>query len=123
MKLKKDTANKIKKLSDTANVMFIGLFLFKFIPMEYFGQDIKFDASAHITIAMFCLYVIWFFIDQNKSWRTVFFIFSLMVLSIISIQRILVNAHNDLGLLAGFILSIVAIIYSQKKYFKGKFKF
>jgi hypothetical protein len=91
--------------------------------MQIFGQDIKFDASAHITIAMFALYFIWFFIDQNKSWRTIYFIFSLAVISIISIQRILVDAHNDIGLLAGLLLSLCAIIYSQKKYFKDKFKF
>ncbi len=104
-------------------VMFLGLILFKLIPMEIFGKDIKFDASAHITIAMFLLYFIWFFIDQNKSWRTIYFVFSLAVISIISIQRILVDAHNDIGLLAGLLLSLFAIVHSQKKYFKDKFKF
>ncbi len=103
--------------------MFVGLILFKFIPMEMYGSDIKFDASAHITITMFLLYFIWFFIDQNKSWRTIYFVFSLAVISIVSIQRILVDAHNDIGLLAGLLLSLVAIVYSQKKYFKNKFKF
>jgi membrane-associated phospholipid phosphatase len=103
--------------------MFIGLFIFKFIPMTIWGHNIKFDASAHITIAMFCLYIIWFFIDQNKTWRLVFFIFALAVLSIISIQRILVDAHNDVGLLGGFILSCLAILHAQKHALKGKFKF
>ncbi len=123
MKLKKSTQAKLAALSNAASIMFIGLFLFKYIPMQVFGQNIKFDASAHITIAMLCLYVIWFYIDQNKSWRTVFFIFALVVISIVSLQRILVDAHNDFGLLAGLVLSIIAIVYSQKKYFRGKFKF
>ena len=91
--------------------------------MQIFGADIKFDASAHITITMFTLYFIWFFIDQNKSWRIIYFIFSLVVLSIVAIQRILVDAHNDVGLLAGLILSLFAIVFSQKKYFKDKFNF
>lgn len=121
--MKKITQSKLDALSKSASVMFTGLFLFKFIPMEIFGADIKFDASAHITIAIFVLYIIWFFIDQNKSWRTIFFIFALVVLSIVSVQRILINAHNDIGLLMGLCLSVIAIVYSQKKYFKDKFKF
>lgn len=114
---------KLKALIKAGVIMFIGLFLFKFIPMEIFGKDIKFDASAHITITMFLLYFIWFFIDQNRSWRTIYFVFSLVVLSIVAIQRILVDAHNDVGLLSGLCLSLLAIVYSQKKYFKNKFKF
>lgn len=123
MKFKKETQRKLTILNKAASFMFVGLFLFKFIPMEIFGKDIKFDASAHITITMFCLYIIWFYIDQNKAWRNLFFIFSLVVLSIVSIQRILVDAHNDIGLLSGLILSVAAIIYSQPKYFKNKFRF
>lgn len=121
--MKKNTLNKFQALAKAGTVMVVGLILFKLIPMEIFGEDIKFDASAHITITMFALYFIWFFIDQNKSWRIVYLIFSLVVISIVSIQRILVDAHNDLGLLFGLILSIFAIVFSQKKYFKDKFKF
>lgn len=123
MKINKTTQNKLAVLSKTASVMFIGLFLLKFIPMQVFGQNIKFDASAHITITMFFLYIIWFYIDQNKSWRSFYFIFALVVISIVSIQRILVDAHSDIGLLLGLFLSIFAIVVSQKKYFEGKFKF
>ena len=119
----KITQSKIQALLKTGSVMIVGLLIFKLLPMEIFGKDIKFDASAHITIAMFCLYFIWFFIDQNKSWRTIYFIFSLAVISIISIQRILVDAHNDVGLLLGLLLSLFAITSSQVKYFKNKFKF
>lgn len=114
---------KLSALIRAGLIMFVGLIIFKLLPMQIFGQDIKFDASAHITIAMFALYFIWFFIDQNKSWRTIYFIFALAVISIISIQRILVDAHNDVGLLLGLLLSLFAIIHSQKKYFKDKFKF
>lgn len=123
MKFKKHTQTKLLALSNAGSIMFIGLFLFKYIPMQIFGEHIKFDASAHITITIFFLYIIWFFIDQNKSWRTVFFIFSFLVLAIVSIQRILVDAHNDFGLLAGLILSVCAIVFSQKRFFKNKFKF
>jgi hypothetical protein len=121
--MKKITRHKFEALIKAGGVMVIGLILLKLIPMQLFGQDIKFDASAHITITMFLLYVIWFFIDQNKSWRTIFFIFSLVVISIVAIQRILVDAHNDVGLLGGLLLSLFSIIYSQKKYFSNKFKF
>jgi len=121
--MKKVTKNKIKVLTKTGLIMIIGLLLFKFIPMEIFGGDIKFDASAHITITMFFLYVLWFYVDQNKSWHTLFFSFALVIISIVAIQRILLNAHNDIGLLGGLILSSIAIISSQPKYFKNKFKF
>jgi hypothetical protein len=119
----KGTQLKINALIKAGAIMSIGLFLFKLLPMEVFGRDIKFDASAHITITIFLLYFIWFFIDQNKSWRTIYFIFSLVVICIVSIQRILVDAHNDIGLLLGLCLSLIAIVSSQKKYFKDKFKF
>lgn len=119
----KSTQIKLKALLKAGLIMCVGLFLFKFIPMEIFGRDIKFDASAHITITMFLLYFIWFFVDQNKSWRTIYFVFSLVVISIVAVQRILVDAHNDIGLLGGLLISIFAIVHSQKKYFKNKFKF
>lgn len=121
--MKKININKFGALTKAGSVMFIGLLLFKLLPMGIFGKDIRFDASAHITITIFILYIIWFFIDQNKTWRNTFFIFSLVVLSIVSIQRILVDAHNDIGLLLGLCLSLVAIVSSQKKYFKNKFRF
>lgn len=86
-------------------------------------EDIRFDASAHITITMFCLYFAWFYVDQNKSWRTPFFVFAMVVISIVSLQRLMVNAHNDVGLLAGLMISLAAIAYSQKEYFKDKLRF
>lgn len=113
----------IAALVRAGSVMVVGLLLFKLLPMQIFGDDITFDASAHITITMFCLYVLWFYIDQNKSWRLPFLIFGLAVLTIVSLQRIMVNAHNDIGLLGGLLLSLAAIGYSQKDRLKNKLKF
>ncbi len=121
--MRKVTYKKLSALMRAGSVMVLGLLLFKLIPMQIFGEDIRFDASAHITITMFCLYVAWFYVDQNKSWRTPFFVFAMVVISIVSLQRLMVNAHSDVGLLAGLMISLGSIAYSQKKYFKDKLKF
>jgi hypothetical protein len=121
--MKRVTKNKILKLSKAALIMIVGLFFFKFIPMEICGKDILFDASAHITVTIFILYFLWFYVDQNKSWRVPYFIFGLVVIAIVSIQRILVHAHDDVGLLTGLIISFISIMFSQKDYFKDKLKF
>lgn len=86
-----------------------GLLLFKYLPMSLFGRDILFDASAHIAWAVFVLYVLWFFVDQEKRLHTPFLIVSAMVLMVIAFQRLLDNAHNDIGLLGGFVLGLAAI--------------
>ncbi len=103
----------IRRITTAGVLIVIGLFLFKFIPMQIWGSAILFDASAHIAIALFVFYILWFFIDQNQTWRVPFFLFVFLVLAIISIQRILVFAHNDTGLLLGFLLGIGAIAISQ----------
>ena len=121
--MRKVTQTKIMALAKAGTIMALGLLLFKYVPMEIFGEDITFDASAHITITVFGLYFLWFFIDQNKAWRVPYFILSLVVISIVALQRIMLNAHNDIGLLGGLIISFCAIVFSQKKYFKDKFKF
>ncbi|NTV22552.1 MAG: hypothetical protein HGB03_03250 [Candidatus Yonathbacteria bacterium] len=90
-----------------------GLFFLKFLPMLAWGPDILFDASAHIAIALFVLYIGWFFIDQSHSLRVPFLLFVFLVLAIISLQRILVSAHNDVGLLLGLVLGVGAIGISQ----------
>jgi hypothetical protein len=79
--MRKITYKKLGALMRAGSIMVLGLLLFKLIPMQIFGEDIRFDASAHITITMFCLYVVWFYVDQNKSWRTPFFVFALVVIS------------------------------------------
>lgn len=114
---------KMQSISIAAIIMFIGLVFFKLIPMSIFGRDILSDASMHITIASLILYILWYSIDQNKSWRVPFFIFAAAVIIIISLQRIVSNAHNDLGLLAGLVLSIIAIAISRWKYFGRRVSF
>lgn len=102
----------------TAIIMIIGLILFKYIPMYIYGKDILFDASAHIVWASLGLYIIWFFINQKKSWRIPYLIFSAMVLTIIGIQRIIVRAHNEVGLMLGLAVAAIAIIIPRWKEFK-----
>lgn len=104
-------------------VMAVGILFFKVLPMELFGDDILFDASLHVTSTIFVLYIIWYFIDQNKYWRIPFFLFVAVVLSVVSFQRIAIGAHNDVGLLLGLSISLLAIIASRPDYFKGKFDF
>jgi len=101
--------HRIRQIIYTAILMIIGSILFKTIPMDIFGEDILFDASRHIMIACFVLYVLFLFI-KDKSWRIPYFILAFAVLLIISIQRIISNAHNDIGLLLGFVISLIAII-------------
>ena len=103
----------IKKLIIAALVIIVGLILFKFIPMSVFGKDILWDASSHISITILVLYTLWFFIDQNKSWRVPYFIFAFAVLAVISVHRMMVNAHNDIGLLAGLVLGVLAIFIAE----------
>jgi heme O synthase-like polyprenyltransferase len=113
----------VHRLAIAAIIIIIGLFLLKYIPMQIWGDAILFDASAHISLAMFVLYILWFFIDQNKTWRIPFFVFSAIVLAIISLQRIITFAHNDTGLLLGLILGAVAIGASQWDEVRKKIEF
>lgn len=117
------TKRKLKSIFICIVLMAFGLLALKFLPMRLFGNDILFDASMHIVVASFILYVLWFFIDQNKNWEVPYFIFSLVVLLIIGIQRILVNAHNDLGLLMGIVIAIISIVVSRGHYFMNKISF
>jgi len=115
--------NKIKSLVTAGLVMSVGLFVFKLLPMQIWGSEILFDASFHITATIFVLFILWYFIDQNKKWRMPFLAASLAVVFIVAIQRILVDAHNDVGLLLGLAISVVAIMISRWDYFKGKLDF
>lgn len=115
--------SQITKLVSTALLMTLSLFLFKFIPMQIYGKNILFDASMHITLACFFLYFIYFFIDQDKSWKIPYLIFSFAVLTIISIQRILVNAHNDIGLLIGLLISLFSIAIPNWSQLKNRIDF
>lgn len=116
-------SNHRREILTAGVIIAVGLLLFKYLPMSIWGRDILFDASGHIAAAMFVLYVLWFFIDQNKQWRTPFFIFAAMVLVVISLQRIIDNAHNDIGLLGGLTLGLLAICASQWPAIKKQLKF
>ncbi len=121
MKSKKEA--QVSKLILATITTLLGLFILKILPMQEFGQDILFDASAHIAFAVLILYALYFFIDQNKSWRLPYLFFSFMVLTIISLQRIIDNAHNDVGLVLGLLVGILAIFVSNFKEFKKRIEF
>ena len=114
---------KVMKIFFTLILMVLGLFLFKWYPMSIYGTDILFDSSAHIVFASFILYVMYFFIDQNKSWRIPFFLMAFSVLIVISFQRIYVNAHNDIGLLLGFVIAVASIAIPNWNKIRKKIKF
>jgi len=107
----------------TGIIMFLGLLLFKFLPQQIFGKEILFDASFHLTIAILILYTLWYFIDQNAKWRMPYIIFSIIVITLVSMQRMLSNEHNDIGLLIALLISFISIIIPRWDYFKGKFNF
>lgn len=113
----------IKKIITTAFFMSVFLFFLKYLPERIFGKDVLFDASFHITATFFFIYLFWFFVDQNKSWRIPYFILSALVLSIVSVQRILVDAHNDVGLLLGLCISIISIYITERNSLKNKITF
>ncbi len=115
--------NHVRELVIAGTVSAAGLLVFKYLPMSIWGRDILFDASGHVTIAIFALYVLWFFIDQNRRWHLPFFLFAAMVLTVISVQRIVDNAHNDVGLLLGLALGLFAVGASQWGTVKKRLKF
>ena len=113
----------IKWIIFTGIIMVIGLLLFKYLPMEIYGKYILFDASAHIVIACFILYIFWFFVDQNKNLRIPYLIFSFAILIIISLQRIVREKHDEFGLILGLLISAIAISLPRMKEIKGGLKF
>jgi|SRR3989344_3336873 len=121
--VKKRVFDQVKEIIIAGIVIGVGLILLKYIPMYIYGEDILFDASAHIAWMIFFLYVIWFFIDQDKSWRIPFLILSAGILTVISIQRILTNNHNLYGLFLGFLIGIIGIGISQWRVIKNKIDF
>ena len=119
----KSTLDHIKKIITAGTTIAAGLIILKYLPMSIWGRDILFDASGHVSVSILALYVVWFFIDQNKQWRTPYFIFSAMVLIIISLQRIVANAHNDVGLLLGLLLGLAAIGIAERKNLRKRLDF
>lgn len=104
-------------------IMALGLGLFKFAPISLWGSGIQFDASFHVVATIFGLYVIWYFIERNKRWRVPFFIVATGLVTVISIQRIFAEAHNEIGILIALALSAVAIILSRPEYFLKRLRF
>lgn len=113
----------LKKIFTAALFMGLGALLFKALPMQIWGKYILFDASFHIILTFLTLYIIWFFVDQNKDWHVPYFALSVVVVFIVAVQRIIDNAHNDAGLLLGLIISLVSIGIAERKNLKNKFKF
>ncbi len=117
------SSEQIRQILVAGIITAVGLLLFKYVPMWIWGPAILFDASGHIASAIFALYVAWFFIDQNKQWRVPFFLFAGLVLVVISLQRIVENAHNDIGLLLGLTIGLVAIGVSRWRTVKKRLRF
>lgn len=107
----------------TTLLMIVGLALFKYIPMYLLDNNILYDASYHVVFIILALYILWFFIDQKKSWRIPYFIFAGALIIIVSIQRIIVNEHNEVGIILALLIGFVSIVIPRWKEFKGGIKF
>ncbi len=107
----------------TAVLMMIGLSIFKYLPMYLFGKNILYDASYHVTFVILMLYILWFFIDQEKSWRVPYFIFAGALIIIVSIQRIIANKHDEIGIILALIIGGFSIVIPRWKEFIGKINF
>ena len=94
-------------------LMSISIILFKFLPMEKFGNNILFDASLHVTITIFVLYFIWIFIGHKKLGKY-FLSFSIVVVLFMSIYRIVVKKHDIIGVSLGVLISLLSIYLSNK---------
>lgn len=106
--------NKIKLLY-SALIMFFGIVILKFLPMSLFGENIVYDASLHVVIAGFILYFVYVFIEDRKKLRIPYCFFSAIVLIIVAVQRLLVNAHNDIGIILGLIILVAGIVIPRYK--------
>ena len=123
MQMKLHTKQQLRWILETALIMALGLILFKYLPMYIYGKYILFDASSHIVWTSLGLYVVWFFVDQKKSWRIPYFIFAAVVLIIMGIQRIIAKQHNEVGVMLGLAIAAIAIVIPRWKEFKKGVKF
>jgi hypothetical protein len=121
--MNKHVKKQIKWILLTGLIMVIGLLLFKYLPMDIYGKGILIDASAHIVIACFILYILWFFVDQNKDLKIPYLIFSFAVIVIISLQRIVGGKHDEFGLILGLLISVISIGLPRMKEIKRGLKF
>jgi len=122
-KMRFHTKQQIIWIMWTTVIMGIGLILFKYIPMQIYGENILFDASSHMIWTVWGLYVVWFFIDQKKSWRIPYFALCTVILIIMGIQRIVAGEHNEVGIMLGLLIAGLAIAIPRWKEFKEEIKF
>ncbi len=115
--------DKVRSIFLCAGIMFFGLVIFKYIPMYFFGGDILYDASAHVVVTAFALFVLWYFIDQTPKLRIPYFVFSCAVLIIVAVQRFIDLAHDEFGIILGIAVSVAAIVIARWDYFGDKLSF
>lgn len=113
----------VKWIFLTGIIMILGLVLLKYLPMEIYGKDILFDASSHVVWTIFIIYIGWFFVDQNKSFRVFYLILSTGIVVVISLQRIIANEHNEVGIILGLLVAFLGIVIPRWKEFWKQIKF
>ena len=121
--MKQKTKNQLRWIFKTMILIGIGMVLFKYVPMHIYGKDILFDASSHMAWTSWGLYVGWFFIDQNKSWRSPYLILSALILIIMGVQRIISHQHDEVGVILGLVVAFFAITIPRWSEFKKRLKF
>ncbi len=84
--------------------------------MDIWGENILFDASLHLTSTIFILYAVWLFIEGFEKFRKVYLILALLVVVVMSIQRIVAGEHNVFGLLLALVISLFGIVVSRRDY-------
>ncbi|MGY4884848.1 MAG: hypothetical protein ACP5NZ_04695 [Nanobdellota archaeon] len=99
----------------TTIIVVVGLIIFKYLPMYLYGEDILYDLSSHVIWTIWGLYIVWFFIDQKKSWRIPYFILAGAVVIIMSIQRIIARQHNEIGVILAIVVGGLAIVVPRWK--------
>ena len=104
---------KLKELIIPAILIALGLLIFKYLPMDIFGENILFDASAHMAWISFMLYSIYIFI-KDKSFQIPYIVLSTIILILVGIQRIVSYHHNYFGVSFGLAISIASIYISKK---------
>lgn len=110
--MKKENKKNVKRLVITAIFIFIFIALLKFIPMDSYGQNIKFDASLHLSATIFILYSLWIFFWKRNFSKT-FLAIAIVSVAVVSFQRIYVGAHDLFGLVSGFLLSAISIVLAE----------
>ena len=122
-KLRLHTKQQLIWISYTTILIIIGLIIFKYLPMYLFDKNILYDASSHVLFIILALYILWFFIDQKKSWRIPYFVFAGALIIIISIQRIIAQKHNEVGIVLALIIGAFSILIPRWKEFMRGVKF